>query len=164
MSAACNDDRAGFCVVGSWRLVARSLARSAVGSSVCPSASVLPLVAYDFLIPPTRRPLVRPDSVRGRTRSGGRAERGWRVGRGWMLTQNKCSLGWRGANAYAPNRSSAAEGDDARFLPTSAVAFFNIHLSISDSASLFIFRQDSESLWNIKIYYSGALNGVLRVP
>ena len=81
-----------------------------------------------------------------------------------MLTQNKCSLGWRGANAYAPNRSSAAEGDDARFLPTSAVAFFNIHLSISDSASLFIFRQDSESLWNMKIDYRGALYGVLRIP
>ena len=132
-----------------------ALARSAVGSSVCPS--VLPLVAYDFLIPPTRRPSgFRPGAHALRRASG--------VGGQGMLTQNECSLGWRGANAYAPNRSSAAEGDDARFLPTSAVAFFNIHLSISDSASLFIFRQDSESLWNMKIDYRGALYGVLRVP
>ena len=122
-------------VVGA-RLLARSLAPRWAPLSVRPS--VLPLVAYDFLIPPTR-------GAHALRRVSG-------VGGQGMLTQNECFLGWRGANAYAPNRSSADEGDDARFLPTSAVAFFSIHLSISDSASLF--RQDSESLWNIKILFS----------
>ena len=159
MSAACNDDRAGAFVVGGWLLpFGRSLVPWWARPSVRPS--VLPLVAYDFLIPPTRRPSGFRPGAHALRRASGAGLAGWQG----MLTQNKCSLGWRGANAYAPNRSSAAEGDDARFLPTSAVAFFNIHLSISDSASLFIFKQDSESLWNMKIYYSNALYGVLRVP
>ena len=75
---ATTTEPAPACDVGGWRSVARSL--------VCPS--VLPLVAYDFLIPPTRRPSgFRPGAHALRRASG--------VGGQGMLTQNECFLGWR---------------------------------------------------------------------